>query len=166
VELDAKFECHSIDHFASVRNTLLPGYNAVWQAPTKPDGKTRHSSRWPKSNLSTSPAQTRPNLGGGRYAVQQKVLTWPSQYSVSPPGIALLKTRSLERYICTIYGTTPRPHTSRPSTRPDFQVKVQSQRHCQHQPVDRDDETVHDQDPRFGHTRREDPSPPLRIMGP
>jgi hypothetical protein len=43
---------------------------------------------------------------------------------------------------------------SRPTARPNFQAKVQSQRHCQHQPVDRDDETVYDQDSRFGRTRR------------
>jgi hypothetical protein len=60
--------------------------------------------------------------GGGRYAVQQAFLTRPSLYSELPPGPALLKTRSYERYVCSVfwdYTETKESPTSGPADLPN-----------------------------------------------
>jgi hypothetical protein len=58
-----------------------------------------HLPRWPPMNQSSHPVQTYSNPGVELYAVQQAILIGLSLYSEFPPGMALLKTRSCERYV-------------------------------------------------------------------
>jgi hypothetical protein len=70
-------------------------------------------------------------------------------YSEFTPGLALPKTGSGEYYVGTFYETTPRAKNPQQGVRPTSKAQVHGKRHCQHQPVDQNDEIVHYQDSRL-----------------
>jgi hypothetical protein len=135
--------------------------------PTQPRPKTMgerrsgYGSRPPMDGQSMAPSTYRdgikrtyrrapfklvPTRASGATRYNKPSLTGPSLYSEFPPGMALLKTRSYRCYVRTFYGTTPRAKNPKPTIRKTNKTQVLGTHHSQHQPVDRDDETVHDQD--------------------
>jgi hypothetical protein len=123
-------------------------------------GDLRRANRRAPSKLVSTRAS-----GASRYNKHSSLGRHCITSSLISPGMALLKTMSGECHARTFYGTTSRAKNPKQVVRQPNKAQVHGKRHTQHQPLDRDDETVHDHYSRLWRTRREDPSPTLHGMG-
>jgi hypothetical protein len=76
----------------------------------------------------------------------------------SLPAWLYLRRGAVSAMLVLFTGLHCEPRIPNPKRRPSNKAQAHGNCHSQHQPVDRDDETVHDQNSRLERTRREDPS--------